>query len=176
MIILTHEILIKEGIRETFKRFDVVMIYLVIDRYLKNEDNPFELYGKLQHLRNSKNFEKKSEWELNLSHGIDCIKQYIKLFSGEKKSVNLVRMDRIDYTTLDNSHIELAPNLRLTNGSHRLATATYFKIDLMDIILGPEPVPEGFGFQLNWLQKYFTKEEQEQVFGAIERIKKDYGF
>jgi len=176
MIILTHEILINEGIKETFKRFDVAMIYLVIDRYLKNEDNPFELYGKLQHLRNSRNFEKKSEWELNLSHGIDCIKQYIKLFSREKKSVNLVRMDRIDVATITNPPIQISRNLRLVNGSHRLANFLYFKHEEIEARMDGSDVPQSFGFQINWLEKYFTEEEQVAVFKVVERIKKDYGF
>jgi len=176
MKISVNEILINEEIKQIFKRFDVAMIYSVIDRYVKGEDKPFELYRKLQHLRNSKSFDTKSKWEENLSHGIYCIKKYIKLYSGKVDSVELIRMDRIDTATLEGPPIQISQNLRLLNGSHRLATALYFTHKEVEVEIDGSVIPSSFEFQINWLEKYFTEKEQEDAFKVVEKIRKDYGF
>lgn len=182
-----NKILEISKIHGDFNRCDVAVIYLSIDNFLKIREQPFEIYKKMQILKGGFFIKKHGEelgrklLETNIEHGIKNIQKYIRIYRdnttetmirfGPKLSID----ESKDITNQRNRPIQIGLNNILNNGSHRLATALYFKHDtiLADILDIGKFKP---GYDIQWFKdRDFTEEELKQIQNTIETIRSNYG-
>jgi len=158
-----NNILKAENIKSTFARYDLLVIYLSIDRYL-NGDESFDLYRKLQLARLARQLlplsrQIKSEFiKSNLDEGIYNLKQYYEIYKNNA-TLNLRRATEKQSVSKHNFPIQLSKDFKLINGSHRLGSAIYCKEDNINSDIGENSLPRNYGFYAKWMLKYFSKEE-----------------
>ncbi len=123
----------------SFERWDTVVRYLAIENYFGLNDYGFKLYRKMQSLRMGEDYVDSAE---------TTFKNLIKSF------------DKNGYD--NNSSITCDENLKLLDGSHRLALALYFGIPKLLVLIkrGNNKVE----YSEKWfIAKGFTIEERELI-------------
>ncbi len=120
-----------------FLRFDTIVRYITIERYLNNHKNPFDLYSKMQNLRKGDGYS---------DYSIEKFKQLLDSY--------------IKFGYNNNSKILLDKNLNLVDGSHRFALGLYFNTKtIVAQILNRVQFVE---YSLDWfILNNFTKDEIE---------------
>lgn len=122
-----------------FERWDTVVRYLAIENYFGKNDYGFKLYRKMQGLRGGSEYPDIAE------------KKFRKLIASfEEQGYN------------NNSEIVCDKNLKLLDGSHRLALALYFGIPTLSVHMKEE------SHQVEYSEKWFigvgfTQEERELI-------------
>ena len=183
-MIRINKILNIANLYDNFNRCDVAVIYSSIKDFLSGEETAFKLYKKMQFIKTQcfisrYGKEKGSEYlKINLNHGIENIKKYIRVFR-DKTTEGMLRFsrghktsDEIDYTNIENRPIMVGDNGILNNGSHRLATAVYFDYEKLPSIV--VPISSNFhpAYTIDWFEKRdFSVEEIKKIMQIVEEIR-----
>ena len=127
-----------------FKRFDVIIRYMVIENFYDKNDYGIDLY----------------------------IKMYKKIFPRRSKEVILKRLERFKrlITLAENKQfdtkkypITLTPRFNIWDGSHRVACAIYFRRKSIFVLKIRKEFKHGCDFGFNRFKKTFTDEEWELI-------------
>ena len=134
IIINIRELLVQQYSNNEFGRYDIFVRLLAIEEYYNKNNIGFALYKKMQNLRVHPQYAQSAEKRFKL---------LIKSF--EEKGYD------------ETSEIIVDKNLKLLDGSHRIALAIYHntpkvKIRIVDRITDIE-------YGLSWFKQYFTDEE-----------------
>jgi len=140
-IVTLDEIIYNNIHNNKFNRYDIVVRLLAIDNYYKKNDIGFKLYKKMQ----------KNRLKLN---DIDC-DNYLKNFINLIESINSNGYDK-------KFPIQCAPNMKLLNGSHRIACCCYFGISNLYVLLNRKQRINSYN--LDWFIKQgFDQHELELI-------------
>lgn len=130
----TRELLVQQYSNGKFNRLDIIVRLLAVENYYHLNEYGFELYKKMQ--------------EMRIRAGYSDVS--IKRFKGLIKSFE---QNGYDCTT----EIIVDSNLKLIDGSHRLALAIYYNIPKVKIMIDKESRNIDYGIE--WFKHYFLKNE-----------------
>lgn len=119
-----------------FNRYDIIVRLLAIENYYNENNYGFELYKKMQIKRNTYK-----------THN-------------ETRFINLI--DSFKKEGLKNIPIKVDKNLKLIDGSHRIACIIYFNCNQIPIAL--LPIKQNVNYSLSWFKNNgFTTEEINKI-------------
>lgn len=124
---------------EDTRRYDIVVRYLAIENYYGKNDYGFQLYKKMQELRTKKD-----------GYGALAVKQFKKLIES---------YDKNGYDK--ESRINVFDNLKLLDGSHRMALGLYHHLKNISIRILPKE--ESIDFSLKWFEENNFIEEEINI-------------
>lgn len=145
IVIDTRELLIQQYSNGSFNRIDVIVRLLAVEDYYRLNDIGFSLYKKMQDARVKEGYSEKA---------FERFKALIKSFA--QKGYD------------DSSEIIVDPNLKLTDGSHRLALALFHQIPAVKIRIDKDIRDIYYG--IGWFRKYFTQEECKLIEARLQAV------
>lgn len=134
----------------SFNRYDTIVRLLAIENYYGLNDYGWSLYEKMQNKR------------VQNGYAIEAKERFIKLIkSWEQKGYDA------------NSCIEVNKDIKLLDGSHRLALALYFKQENVSLRIDNDaPTPQ---YGIDWFfEEDFNLTEIKQITERYENIKKEF--
>ena len=144
--------LLKRSISDNMNASDIMIKMLAIDNYFGKNDYGMRLYCKMQKIRVSQN-------KLIEREKADNKENFIKLIESIKK-----------YGFDDKYPIELNKNFEVFEGSHRLACALYFNIDIVPVKFNKMIWNLKYDYSLEWFKNngmedyiYLIKEKYEKT-------------
>jgi hypothetical protein len=136
----------------SFNRMDTIVRYLAIENYYNKNDYGFKLYNKMQFQRKFES-QKRNNYEKHFRKLIQDIENY-----GYNSS----------------SSILIDKNQQLLDGSHRLASALYYKEKDIPINISKET--KKISFEIDWFKKKgFTSNEIDLILHKKHEIFKELG-
>lgn len=144
-VIEVKELLQKQYDGISFSRYDIVVRLLAVKEYYGDNTFGWFLYRKMQNERIYEGYA-----ELSVERFIQLIKSY----------------EANGYDTV--SEILVDKNLKLVDGSHRIALAIYYNLSYIKVRIVDEEVANGFG--IDWFKKRFDTEDCKRLIDEYEKI------
>ena len=141
-----QELFMQQNKKNGYSRMDIIVRYLAIENYYGINGYGFELYRKMQDKRIEQGYS-----ELALEKFIQLIKSFQEQGYDKK------------------SEILLDKNLKLLDGSHRIACALYFGIDKLACKVYEEAIEVSYGMEW-FIKNGFTLEEIDSIKSKYEEL------
>lgn len=147
-VVDVYKLLQKQYTDEKICRYDIAVRLLAIEEYFGKNTFGMSLYRKMQKQRIRSDYDEIAE------------ERFIKLIKSWEK-------DGYD----SDSEIIVDENLRLMDGSHRLALAIYYELSYVKVRMIAGEGTTGYG--LDWFEGRFDKEECQEIVDRFNRIMAD---
>lgn len=149
VLIDLRELLVQQYKDCEFNRFDIIVRLLAIEDYYQKNDYGFELYGKMQNAR------------IRDGYALTAVKRF-------KDLINSV--EKYGYDT--DSEIIVDRNLKLIDGSHRIALAVYHKVEKIRIRILDKYTDYYYG--IDWFRKCFDSQECKELSDYEEKLFQEF--